>query len=121
MRRWLAACGLVTAAAACSSLPDAGDGIVALEIQISDSSKDLKIGQSETLHARALNVQGDPVADALIFWRTPDTLLVTLDSVSGLVKALANTGTVRIQARTGTLFSNQVLLTLRDTASTTGQ
>ena len=110
MKRLLPFIATVTLVA-CASLPDTGDGIVALEIRLADTAKNLVIGDSLTLHARALNQAGDSV-EALVRWRTPDTLLVSLDSVSGVVVALASSGAARIQAHTGTLYSNPVLITL---------
>ena len=107
---------VIAAAAACGSLPDQGGGIVALEVLAPDSPS-LIVGHSLTLHARALDLRGDSVA-AEIYWRTPDTALVSLDSVRGVIIARSKVGTARIQARVGTLLSNIVLITLRDVAST---
>jgi hypothetical protein len=114
--RW-AALLAVAAVAACGSLPDQGNGIVALEIRIPDST--LAINHSDTLHARAVNLQGDSVP-AAVFWRTPDTALITLDSVTGVVVALTNTGSARVQARTGTLLSDILSIGLRDSTIATG-
>lgn len=103
--------------AACGSLPDQGNGVVALEIRIPDST--LAVNHSLTLHARAVNLQGDSV-DATIFWRTPDTTLISLDSVTGVVVALVNSGSARVQARTGTLVSDILSIGLRDSTIATG-
>ncbi len=107
---WLgfAAAGVL---AACSSLPTTGDGIVALEVQI-PSSLTLHLGDSVTLHARALNQQGDSVAADVIRWFTADTAAVTVDSIRGVVTARLATGSARIQAAVGSLRSNPITLLL---------
>lgn len=112
--KWLALLS-IAAAAACGSLPDQGGGVVALEVAGSPTAT-LIVGQSLTLHARALDIQGDSVA-ADVFWRTPDTALVSLDTAGGVVVARTNRGTARVQARVGTLLSNVVSITLRDSTS----
>ena len=106
----------IGALAACGSLPDQGGGVVALEV-IGPTALTLKVGQSLTLRARALDIQGDSVA-ADLFWRTPDTSLVTLDTVRGIVVARTNSGTAQFQARVGTLLSTVISVTLQDAAST---
>lgn len=100
--------------AACSSLPDAGNGIVGLEIQTPDAAAlTLMVGDTVRLHARALNLHGDPVA-ADIIWRTPDTTLITIDSLQGLVTSIRDTSTTaRVQASVGSLVSGFILVTLR--------
>lgn len=96
---------------ACSSLPSSGDGIVALEIRYTPPLT-LKQGASLTLPARALNQQGEAVA-AEIRWSTPDTLALTVDSVSGLITARVGTGSGRVQARVGTLRSDLLVIALQ--------
>ncbi|MGH7593707.1 MAG: hypothetical protein ACRELE_07640 [Gemmatimonadales bacterium] len=112
---------------ACSSLPDAGGGIVDLEIRAPDSlctaatACTLVAGDSLTFRARALNLQGDSVA-ADILWSTPDTLLITLDTLRGAVIARSDsTGVAHVQARTGTLRSDVISITVqRDTTTAAG-
>jgi hypothetical protein len=110
----------VAAAAACSALPDAGNGVVQLQVFKPDSLF-LYPGSSLTLRARALNLNGDSVA-ATILWRTPDTALVTVDATSGLVTSRSDTGGIaRVQASVGTLLSDIISITLRrDTTTVPG-
>ena len=107
---------LLVAIVGCGSLPDQGNGVVGLEI-VGPAADSLAVGKSLMLQARALDIQGNPVAATQVFWRTLDTALVTLDTVTGTVTALANTGTARIQARVGTLLSNFIPITLIDSTS----
>jgi hypothetical protein len=102
---------LVGVAAGCSKLPTSGDGIVALEIR-SPTALTLKLGDSLTFSARALNQQGDSVA-ADILWQTPDTARITVDPVRGVVHARVGTGTGRVQASVGTLHSDLITITLQ--------
>lgn len=113
MRR--AAAAIIAMTAACSSLPDAGDGVVALEIQ-QPASLTLMVPESITLQARALDGNGDPVA-AEVIWRTPDTTFIALDSVLGTVVA-RSAGTARVQARVGTLTSDIMVLTIKPDTTT---
>lgn len=102
---------LLIGVAACSALPVSGDGIVALEIRTRPPVT-IKLGESLTLQARALNQQGDSVA-ADVRWLTPDTTAVALDSITGVARALLGTGTVRVQAHVGTLRSDLLSITLQ--------
>ena len=113
----LAAVALVLGA--CSALPVEGDGVVALELRL-PTSLTLKQGDSLTLHARALDKQGDSVA-ADIRWHTPDTAAVALDSVRGVVVARLATGTARVQAAVGSLHSDLVSITLQPAGSAARQ
>jgi hypothetical protein len=122
MRRSLASLALL-AIVACSSLPDAGGGIVALEISSPDtltveSVHPVAIGHADTLRARALNISGDSVA-AAIYWRTPDTAFVTLDSVHGII-AGKTVGTARVQASVGTLVSDIITFAVQAADTTAG-
>ncbi len=101
---------LLGLAAACSKLPSTGDGIVALELR-TPASLTLKLGDSLTLRARALNQQGDSVA-ADILWQTADTAAITVDPVRGVVRARLGTGVGRVQASVGTLRSDLIRITL---------
>jgi hypothetical protein len=109
----------VTALIACSSLPRSDNGVVALEVRAPDTLA-LVNGASLTLHARALDINGDSVA-ADVRWRTPDTALVTLDSLLGVVTARSDTGTARVQASVGTLLSDVILIPLHPVPTMTGQ
>jgi hypothetical protein len=102
--------------AGCSSLPTTGNGIVAIEVR-TPTSLTLRLGDSLTLQARALNQSGDSVA-ADIRWFTVDTAAVTVDSIRGVVTARQPTGTARIQASFGTLHSDPLTLLLAPAQTT---
>ncbi|HWA40817.1 MAG TPA: hypothetical protein VG712_04345 [Gemmatimonadales bacterium] len=86
------------AVAACSSLGESGSA-VSIELQV-PSPASVEIGDTITVHARLLDVNGDSVGGT-IRWRTPDTT-VAIDSISGrLTGLIATTG--RIQAVSGSL------------------
>ena len=118
MSRFLPALGL-GCIVACSSLPDAGSGVVALELLPPDTLA-VTVGQTVTLRARALDLHGDSI-EAPIFWRSPDTAFVTLDSVTGVLGG-KSVGAARVQARVGTLVSVILTFTVRaaDSTSTGG-
>lgn len=103
---------------ACSNLPTGPNNVVSIGIIVPDSLS-LAIGDSLTLEAVALNVGGDTVADAPIRWFTPDTALVDVDSLSGLIVAKSDSGSARVQASVGTLHSSIVTIPLHavDTTS----
>jgi hypothetical protein len=103
---------------ACSGLPASGNGIVALVVETPDSLN-LTVGDSLKLRAHAENLQGDSVA-ADILWSTPDTALITVDAFGTITDRLDTSATARVQASTGTLVSNIVSITLRDTTTTAG-
>jgi uncharacterized protein YjdB len=112
MKAWHAA-ALIAIAAACSSLPADANGVVSLQLQLPDS---LFLYRTQTLqlHATALNLAGDPVAGAAVTFHTSDPTLVTVDSITGVVTSLsALAATAHVQARSGTLVSDPVLITLR--------
>lgn len=94
----------------CSALPTDSDGIVALEIR-TQSPVSLPLGQQVILRARALDINGDSVP-ALIRWRTADTALVVLDSLSGIIEGRLGAGQARVQAAVGTLRSDLIVITL---------
>lgn len=96
---------------ACSALPSEGDGVVALEI-VTPTTTILRPGTPLTLTARALDQAGAEVP-AVVRWRTPDTALVTVDSVAGVIEAKVTTGTARIQAAVGSLRSDFLSFTLQ--------
>jgi hypothetical protein len=105
----------IVAVAACSSLPNSGDGIVALQVFAPDSLI-LAVDSSVTLRAQALDIQGNTVP-AVVFWRTPDTAFVTLDSVSGVLVG-THPGLARVQARVGTLASDPLTFTIDSVVAT---
>lgn len=118
------------AVAACGSLPDAGNGVVALQVITPDTlngvgctsslSCQLPSGDTLTLQARALDLRGDSVA-AEIVWTTPDTTLIAVGPESGIITSLTNTaGVARVQASVGTLHSGIISITLvADTTTST--
>lgn len=108
---------LLAAALGCSNL--AGDSSSAVLIDVfpiagSGISGQVEIGDTAVMTARALNQQGDSVA-ATFTWRTADTGIVFLDPQTGLVSGKLP-GTARVQARTGSLISDFVTLTVVATA-----
>jgi hypothetical protein len=112
----------IAAISACGSLPNVGNGVVALQLFSPDtlplaSAHIVTIGQADSLRAVALDIHGDTVA-AQIRWRTPDTAFVTLDSVRGILVG-KSVGSARVQASAGTLSSDVLMFTV-DSASTTG-
>ena len=127
--KWALAVLVIGIVAACSSLPDAGSGVVALEVRTPDTvggvgcptatSCILPHGDTLRLHARALNLNGDSIA-AAILWITPDTALIGLDALAGVITAVSDTGgTARVQASVGNLRSDIIQVTLqRDTTTT---
>lgn len=113
---------VIGAAAACGSLPDAGHGIVALQIITPDTANGvgcttstsclLPSGDTLTLQARALDLSGDSVA-ADVVWTTPDSALIVVGAASGVITSLSDTGGVaRVQASVGTLHSGIISITL---------
>lgn len=99
---------LLLGAAACSKLSGDPGVPVALEVLV-PSATQVEVGDTIQLAARALNQQGDSVA-ATIVWRTPDTLVLAIDSLTGRLTG-RSAGTGRVQARTGTLVSSLVTFT----------
>jgi len=65
-------------------------------------------GEVEAIAARALNEAGDSVA-ANIFWVTPDTTILTVDSATGIVAGVS-VGQGRVQALSGSLASALVTI-----------
>lgn len=106
------AAGIGLLIAACSNLPTTGDGVVAIEV-LSKPPLSLTEGDSLLLQARALDQHGEVVADAPIIWRVSDTTLVAIDSLRGMVTARSGTGSVQVQATTGTLRSDPLTISLR--------
>ena len=104
----------------CSQLPAVDNGVVAIELR-TPTAVSLHQGDSLQLQARALDAAGDSVAAAIV-WRTLDTALVSLDSSSGQLVALSDTGRARVQAAAGSLSSALIVVSLTpvpvDTSST---
>jgi hypothetical protein len=111
--RWYPAVALLPLLG-CSDLAGTGGGVVALELRLQNPAV---VEQQDTLvlSARALDVNGKPVA-ADIFWRTPDSALI-VDS-TGLVTTEASSGSGRVQARTGSLLSDLVSLEIHRRSDT---
>jgi len=107
--RWTT-CAALLFLGACGNLPASGDGVVALEVTL-PSPLTLQQGQSRQLTARALDQAGEEVT-AAILWRTPDST-VTVDELTGVVTAVAASGTGRVQATLGTLRSDLITFTLQ--------
>jgi hypothetical protein len=100
----------------CSDLTAGKGGIVALELRL-PSPAAVEQNDTLTLHARALNADGDSVATT-VYWRTQDdTLLTVVDSV-GIVTTSLTSGSPRVQAYVGSLRSEIVILTIRPRSDT---
>jgi hypothetical protein len=102
--------GLLALAAlfGCSGLTKVDGDLVAIEVTtpVSDT---IAVGQTLQLTARALNAGGEAVSVPIV-WRTPDAT-VSVDSATGLVTGVAS-GTGRVQAISGSLASELVVLTV---------
>jgi hypothetical protein len=100
---------VVAAAAGCGAFgPPDLNRVIAIEIRAPDSLEEL-----DTLvpHARALDGHLDSVPGATFIWTTLDTAVLTvLDSTTGrtVVNHAGSTG--RLLARTGSMFSNPVVI-----------
>jgi hypothetical protein len=104
---------LLAAALGCSNL--SGDSSTPVVIDVfavagSGISGQVEIGDTATMTARALNLQGDSVA-ATFTWGTPDTGIIFLDPQTGQISGKVP-GTARVQARSGSLISEFVTLTV---------
>jgi hypothetical protein len=110
-----ARCAALALLAGCSNLSGPKGAPVSLELDIPVPAV---VEQNDTLQlrARALDIQGDSVA-ASIVWRSADTTLIMVDS-TGLVTSQLNSGTGRVQASTGRLFSALTQLTIRPRSDT---
>ena len=95
---------------ACSDLTSDSNVPIVLEIRapagVAGGNPIVEIGDTFRLNARALNQDGDSVA-AVMVWRTLDTALVFLDSLSGQISG-KQLGTARIQVKSGSLTSELV-------------
>ncbi len=113
MKRWPLV--LLAPLLGCSDISGTKGGVVALELRL-QTPPAVEQFDTLTLSARALNAEGQVVA-ADIFWSSPDSELVVVDSI-GLVTTDSSSGTVVVQARTGTLLSDLTQLTLRRRSDT---
>jgi hypothetical protein len=108
--------GLALVAIGCSNLPSGEGGVVALELRL-PSPAAVELNDTLRLRARALNADGDSVADT-VYWRTlDDTVLTIVDSI-GLVTTSKTSGQARVQAHVGGLRSDIVILTIRPPSDT---
>ena len=110
---------LLLAGVACSDLTKNTDTPVLIDVfppSRSGISGQVEVGDTAVFGARALNQKGDSVA-ATFIWQTADTATVFLDSITGRVAGKVP-GTARVQARTGSLFSDLVTVTVVPAADT---
>jgi hypothetical protein len=106
--------GLLLGMAGCSNLTGGSGTPVAIEIRFPAPPlpNAVEPNDPDTLHARALDRNGDSVA-ATIIWQTADTAKLILDTLTGIAMARPDsTGTVRVQARNDGLTSDFVTLTI---------
>jgi hypothetical protein len=89
---------------------------VALELRL-PSPPAVEQNDTLTLHARALNANGDSVATT-VYWRTLDDTLLTVVDSAGLVTTSRTSGQPRVQAYAGSLRSELVILTIRPRSDT---
>lgn len=112
-RRW--AWAAVVLLAGCSDLTGS-KGVVALELRL-PASPAVETDDTVTLHARALNIDGDSV-DVPVYWRSPDSTLNIFDSTGRMTTSLS-AGTGRVQAHVGSLYSDlSPAFTIRPRADT---
>ncbi len=117
---------LLALVAGCSSLAGDTTGVVAIEVVSPQfptmEDRDTINLVTPTLHARALNLQGDSI-DGNIKWTSADTLAVVIDSAIPYIVGAGTSGSPRIQARVGTLGSTVITYSLSarsDTIALTG-
>lgn len=107
---------LVLLLAACSNLNEIADGVISVEVRPPNPAT-IEFGDTATFTARALDQNGDSVP-ANILWVTPDTTLIILDSVAGLVTGKYPAVTGRVQAQLGELKTAFTTLTVEARADT---
>ena len=90
----------------CSNLTEGPGGVVELEIS-TPAAREVEVGETLQLTARALDRDGNPL-DVPITWLSSDPAL-TVDN-TGLVTGIAP-GEAQVQASVGSLSSGQILLT----------
>jgi hypothetical protein len=107
--------------AGCSSLSSDANGVVAIEV-VSPSVPVIEDGDTLnqvtlTIHARALNLEGDSI-DAGLVWTSADTLAQVVDSGIPYIVGHGTSGSPRLQARVGSLGSTVIIYTLRARSDT---
>lgn len=85
------------------------DQVVAIEVILPDSGR-VEFTDTFQVHARGLNSVGDSVAGP-VFWSSLDSLIVVLDSTTGVAVA-QKVGNGLVQARVGGLRSNPQTVTI---------
>jgi hypothetical protein len=103
--------------AGCSDLTSTGKNAVALRV-LMPSPAAVEPGDTLQLDAQAIDINGDVIAGAVIYWRTPDTAAIIMVDSIGLVTTSLTSGTGRVQARHGSLFSELQTLTIRRASDT---
>ena len=119
MKRPKARVAMIALLAACSKLSDE-TGVVALQVIISQPAT-VEKGDTLTLLAQALDVDGNVVSEP-VYWRTLDSTLIITDT-TGRVTTDSLAGSGRVQARAGSLLSDPVSLAIHppsDTLAITG-
>lgn len=108
---------LLATLAACSTLDEIVDGVVAVEI-LPPTPAIIEVGDTSRLRARALDQNGDSVA-ADIIWVTPDTqALVIADPAAGIAIGTAPITAGRVQARLGSLAGGLATIRVEARADT---
>ena len=112
---------LLLLAAGCSSLSSDVNGVVAIEVTSPATAimedRDTINLVTLTLHARALNMNGDSV-DVPLVWTSADTLARIVDSTIPYIVGNGTSGSPRLQAREGTLGSPVIAYALRPKSDT---
>jgi hypothetical protein len=108
---------LVLLLAGCSDLSSTGKNAVALRV-LMPSPAAVEPGDTLQLRAEAIDINGDIISGAVIYWRTPDTAALAMVDSIGLVTTALTSGTGRVQARHGSLFSDLQTLTIRRASDT---
>jgi hypothetical protein len=103
--------------AGCSDLTGTGKDAVALRVLL-PSPAAVEPGDTLRLRAQALDINGDTIPGAVIYWRTPDTAAIEMVDSIGLVTTALTSGTGRVQARHGSLFSELQTLSIRRASDT---
>jgi hypothetical protein len=97
------------AVAACSDLSSSDDSVVALQVTAPPGAV-VEVGDTVQYTAVALNRDGDVIPEP-IYWATPDTATIAVDSLTGLVLGKLP-GPGRVQARSQGLVSPLNIVTV---------
>ncbi|MDH5283232.1 MAG: hypothetical protein OEW80_05060, partial [Gemmatimonadota bacterium] len=89
---WLAA--LAFGVTGCSDLSGTGGGAVALRV-ILPSPAAVEPGDTLPLQAQDIDIDGDTIPGAEIYWRTPDTAALDMVDSIGLVTTSLTSGSGR--------------------------